>query len=104
MNIMISGKDFSLTPALKAFVEIKIQKLFHLAPSIQSAKVELDVDRNKHKGDIFRAEISVVMRGTALKAGDKSEHMQSAILRSIEKLSRRVTTLKEKNISSHKRQ
>ena len=79
MNITISGKDFKLTPSVKAYVMEKMSKLEKYNPNIQRIGVELDVDRNVTKGKKNRIEVWVYLRGKTLQAGIKAEHMDEAI-------------------------
>ncbi len=95
MNIIISGKDFSLTPSLKEYVEGHMAKIERLFPFVTEAKVELDVDKNQKKGMIYRAEVSVHVHKSPMKAGEKAEHMQEAINLCIPKLVRQLERYKE---------
>ena len=90
MQIIISAKDFKLTPSLKAYVERHTETLIRHAPTVTDVKVELDVDHNQHRGMIYRVEVSARMGRTYLKAGEKAEHMQEAINLCIPKLIRQI--------------
>ncbi len=79
MHIDISGKDFSLTPAIKEYVTEKIGKLEKFSSAIERIRVELDVDHNARHGMINRVEVWVFMPGGPLQAGVKAEHMHEAI-------------------------
>lgn len=79
MNITISGKDFKLTPAIKAYVTEKMGRLEKFNPDIQRIGVELDVDHNVTKGKKHRIEVWVYLHGKTLQAGIKAEHMEEAI-------------------------
>jgi len=96
MNVIISGKDFSLTPSLKAYTLAHTKKLGRIMPAIQEIKIELDVDKNQHSGAIYRAEISVKLPGSFLKAGEKAEHMQQALDLCVPKLAKQLERVKAK--------
>ena len=57
--------------------------------------------QNQHKGNIFRAEISLHLSGKVLKAGQKAEHMREAIDLCIPKITQQINkykTVKRKNL------
>lgn len=86
MNIIITGKDFKLTSSIKQFVEEKMKKVERHSSKITEMRVELDVDRNQTKGEIYRAEITAHLPGSLLKAGEKAEDLHDAITLSVDKL------------------
>lgn len=94
MNIIISGKDFKLSPSLKEFVTVHVEKISHKYPFIQEVKVELDVDHHQHSGDLFRAELSTVIGKRVAKAGEKSTDMHTAVNGALAKLTRQIEKIK----------
>lgn len=96
MDIIISGKNFKLTPALKIYVEQKFGKLSRFWKKIIRARVELDVDRNQRSGDIYRVEAKLEVPGPDIKAGLKASDMHAAIDLVIPKLERLISKVKGK--------
>lgn len=94
--MIISAKNFRLTPNLKSFVEEKLEPLNKLSRQpIMEMKVRLDFDRNQRTGDIYRVEASVIWLGKVYKAGVKAEDMLEAVDLVKEKLERQLRDAKE---------
>lgn len=96
MDITLAGKDFALTPSLKAYVRDKLGKLTRFHPKIERIGVELDVDHNQRRGRIFRVEAWVYLPGRTVEAGVKAEDMHAAIDLVYPKLERQLVRLKER--------
>ncbi len=96
MRVIISGKNFSLTPSLKEYTEKKVLKLMKFSPSIEQARIELDVDHNQRSGNINRVEIWLLLQKKTLQIGIKANDMRAAIDQAIDKLEIQLVRLKEK--------
>ena len=96
MDIIISGKDFKLTPSLKTYVTEKVGKLSHYWNKIIRARVELDVDRNKKSGDLYRAQVWLEVPGKDIEVGGKASDMHAAIDMLMPKLERLIAKAKGK--------
>lgn len=96
MDIIISGKNFKLTPSLKQYVEEKVGKLARYWNKIIRARVELDVDHNQKSGDIYRVETLLEVPGPDIRMGTKSSDMHAAIDEVIPKLERLISRVKGK--------
>ncbi len=95
--MIISAKDFSLTPSIKQYAEQKFTALTRLSREpLQDLKVFLDVDRNQTHGDICRVEASALWRGTSYKAGTKATEMHEALDLCVEKLERQLRDAKDR--------
>ena len=102
-NIIITGKNYKLSPTIKQFVTDKMSKLYRMKNlRISETKVELDFDTNQHSGQIYRVEISVILPGKILKAGAKAYSMQEAINLSLPKIIEQVTKYKDTFLSRKK--
>jgi ribosomal subunit interface protein len=98
--MIISAKNFKLTPSIKTYVEEKYKPLNRLSRQpINEMKVRLDFDRNQHKGDIYRVEASAIWLGKEYKAGVKASDMHEAIDLVKEKLERQLRDAKERWLS-----
>ncbi|RJO59300.1 ribosome-associated translation inhibitor RaiA [Candidatus Parcubacteria bacterium] len=94
--MIISSKNFKLTPSLKNYAERKFGRLTHLSRQpITQLRARLDFDKNQKKGELCRVEASVVYLGKTLKAGTKASDMHEAIDLTYEKLERRLRDAKE---------
>jgi putative sigma-54 modulation protein len=102
-NLIISGKDFKLTPQIKEYVTKKMGKVSKLAyRPISEMKIELDVDHNQRTGNIYRAEASVILAGKIIKAGEKADNLRAAIDLTIPKIIRQVEKVKEKILTKRR--
>lgn len=97
MELIVSGKDFPLTPSLKTYVAEKFAHFERHDHPIEQARVELDVDHNQHRGDIFRVTAHLILGKHVVKAGVKAEKMHAAIDLVIPKLERQLERLKDQS-------
>ncbi len=96
MKIILSGKNFSLTPSLHRFVEENVSSLKKYSKNILKAKVELDVDKNQKSGDINRVEIWLFLPKKVLQIGLKAPEMHEAITAAVNKMERQLIKYKDK--------
>lgn len=98
MEIIITGKDFKLTPSIKVYIEEHSQKLLRFRSDIELVKFELDIERHHKKGENFRVEGWVHIPGRTFAAGAHATEMHAAIDILMDKLVRQVARDKEKMI------
>ena len=104
MELIVSGKDFKLTPSLKTYVTQKVGKLGRFWRKIERARVELDVDHNQKSGDIYRVEVWLnIPGGTDIALGAKGSDMHAAIDVVVPKLERQIMKLKGKHEAAERR-
>lgn len=104
MQIIITGKDFKLTPSLKRFVTEKFEKLARYSERIISVKIELDVDRRHKKGDNCRVQVWVTLPQKILQAGLKGQEMHEVIDLVLPKIEQQIRRYKDKMKDKQKRQ
>ncbi len=93
MQTNITGHHIDVTPALREYVETKLDKLARHFDYITSASVTLTVDKLIH-----RAEARVHVSGADLYANSESEDMYAAIDILADKLNRQLMKHKEKRV------
>jgi putative sigma-54 modulation protein len=98
MRIIITGKDFKLSPSIKTYVEARAQKLLKFNSHVLQVKYELDFDHNQKSGDINRVEIWATVPGKVLQVGLKASDMRAAVDVATDKINRQLVKFKEKNI------
>ncbi|MBI5466581.1 MAG: ribosome-associated translation inhibitor RaiA [Candidatus Kerfeldbacteria bacterium] len=96
MDLIVSGKNFRLTPSLKNYVEQKVGRLSRFWRRIIRARVELDVDHNQKSGDIYRVEAKVEVPGPDIRLGIKARDMHAAVDLIVPKLERLIGKAKAK--------
>lgn len=102
MNIAIKATNLDLTPAIKEYAEEKVGNLEKFIAPIE-AKIELERDRKHHSGEVFRAEVTLVMGGRLLRADATAEDMYAAIDLTIPKIKEQISKFKDKRTTLQKR-
>jgi len=97
VQIEISGHQIDVTPALRDYVQTKMQRLERHFDHLLSMHVILSVDKLDH-----RAEATIQTSGKALHADSISENMYAAIDLLADKLDRQVLKHKEKVTDHHR--
>jgi putative sigma-54 modulation protein len=97
MNISITGRHLEVTPALKSYVEEKINKFTRYLTHISEANVTLSVEKYRHK-----AEVLLKVNGSLIQAESITGELYSSIDEVIEKLKRQIKKHKEKLIEHRK--
>ena len=103
MELIISGKDFKLTPSLKTYVTQKVGKLGRYWAKVARARVELDVDHNQKSGDLYRVEVWLNVPGADIALGAKAADIHAAIDLVVPKLERQIVKLKGKHEAQARR-
>ena len=96
MQINLTGHHVNITPAIKAFVEEKFEKLERHFEHITNIHVILSVEKERQK-----AEATIHVNRGNLFAESQHQDMYAAIDTLIDKLDRQVIKHKEK-LSNHK--
>jgi len=96
MQINTSGHHLDLTPAIKDYVNNKIEKLERHNDLITNVNVILSVDKVEQK-----AEATIHVNGKEIFANASSEDLYTAIDSMTDKLDRQLIKHKEK-LSSHR--
>lgn len=96
MQITISGHHIEVTPAIKDYVNTKLDRLMRHSDKITSTNVILSVDKLVQK-----AEASVHVTGREFFADSESENLYAAIDVLADKLDRQLIKHKEK-LRSHR--
>ncbi len=97
MQINISGHHVDLTPAIKDYVNAKLDRLEKHHDRITSTNVILSVDKLRQK-----AEASVHVSGKDFFADSESEDLYAAIDMLADKLDRQLIKHKEKMRNHHR--
>jgi len=96
MQINTSGHHLELTPAIKTYVDAKLQKLERHNDRITNISVILSVDKLEQK-----AEATIHLNGKEFFANANSEDLYAAIDSLSDKLDRQLIKHKEK-LKSHR--
>ena len=96
MNLKISGHHLELTPALRAYVESKLERIKRHFDNVIDITVTLSVDSLTEKEKRQRAEINLHLRGKDLHVESEAQDMYAAIDLLMDKLDRQVLKHKDK--------
>lgn len=91
MNLSISGHHVALTPALREYVNSKLERISRHFDQVIDASVVLGVDKL-----VQSAEVTLHVRGQDLFAEARAENMYAAIDELVDKLDRQVLRYKER--------
>ncbi|NWF52832.1 MAG: ribosome-associated translation inhibitor RaiA [Nitrospirae bacterium] len=97
MNIIVTGRHFEITDALKKYAEGKIKKFVRYLSNITEAIVTLSIEKYRHK-----AEVLLKVNGYLIQAEGVTGEIYSSIDEVVEKLERQVKKYKEKLVSHRK--
>jgi len=97
MNIIVTGRHLEVTPALKSYVEKKVQRFDRYLSNISEAIVTLGVEKYRHK-----AEVLLKVNGVLIQAEGITGDVYASIDEVAEKLERQIKKYKEKLVSHRK--
>jgi putative sigma-54 modulation protein len=97
MNLHLSGHHLEITPALRDYVQLKLERLTNHFDHVIDVKVTLSVEKLKHK-----VEATIHVPGNDLHAESSDDNMYSAIDLLSDKLDRQILKVKEKFSDHHR--
>jgi putative sigma-54 modulation protein len=96
MNLTISGHHLDLTPAIREYVQAKLERIRRHFDHVIDIAVILTVDKLPQKEKRQKAEINLRVRGKDLHAESIAQDLYAAIDALIDKLDRQVIKYKTK--------
>ncbi len=103
MNILITGHHLDLTPAIRQYVEDKLQPITRHLEQITEIEVILGIDKPAEKERRQCAQANLRLKGETLHAENHAENLYAAIDGLMEKLDRQVLKVKGK-IKEHRQE
>lgn len=101
MNLTISGHHLELTPAIRDYVQTKLERIWRHFDHVIDISVILTVDKHPEKEKRQRAEITLRVRGKDLHVESISHDLYAAIDTLIDKLDRQVIKYKTRMQDHH---
>ncbi len=98
MNVIVTGRHFDVSDALRQYAADKLKKFDKYLANIREANIILSVEKFRHK-----AEVSLNVDGTVIQAEGITEEMYASVDDVVDKLSRQVKKFKDKNVRKRKR-
>ena len=90
MNLTISGHHLDVSPALRAYVVSKLERVLRHFDQVIHVKVLLSKHNEAEKERRQRVECSIHVKGNALHAGSKHLNLYAAIDELVDKLDRQI--------------
>lgn len=94
MNLTISGHHLEVSPALRAYVMAKLERVLRHFDQVIHVKVLLSKHNEAQKERRQRVECSIHIKGNALHAGSKHLNLYAAIDELVDKLDRQIVSHK----------
>ncbi|NLO89874.1 MAG: ribosome-associated translation inhibitor RaiA [Clostridia bacterium] len=91
MKIIVRGKNFEVTDALREWVEKKLGKIEKYFNNLKEVQVVLVVSRGRH-----RAEVTIPLDGIVLRGEEETGDMYSSVDLVIDKLEKQIKKYKTK--------
>ena len=101
MNLTISGHHLDVTPALRAYVTSKLDRITRHFDQVVDVKVLLTVDKMKEKDLRQRAECNIHVKGNDLFGESAHADLYAALDDLADKMDRQVLRHKDKTQDHH---
>lgn len=96
MAVSIFARNMEVTPRLSEYVERKVEKLDRYLPSIEETRVDLRVENTRSAAHSQVAQLTVRVRGTILRAEERTNDMFASIDAVLDKMYRQIARFKGK--------
>jgi putative sigma-54 modulation protein len=101
MNLTISGHHVQLTPAIREYVQSKLERIKRHFDHVIDIAVIIGVEKLAEKDRRQRAEVNLRLRGNVIHVESFAEDLYAAIDALIDKLDRQVLKYKAKLQDHH---
>ena len=98
MNKQLFSKNTEITEPLRVYIEERLDHQEHFNSEILAARVDISRDQHHNKGDIFRVEVNLNLRGKLLRVVETCPDAREAIDLVHDKLARQLRELKNKRL------
>jgi len=96
MEIVVRGRNVSVSERVEEYVEKKIGKLERYLPIIDEARMELSQEETRSAQHRMIAQLTVRSRGKVLRAEERDQDLFAAIDLVAEKMQRQITRFKDR--------
>jgi putative sigma-54 modulation protein len=96
MEIVVRGRNVSVSERVEEYVEKKIGKLERYLPIIDEARMELSQEETRSAQHRMIAQLTVRSRGKVLRAEERDQDVFAAIDLVAEKMQRQITRFKDR--------
>ena len=96
MNLLLTGHHLEISPAIRSYVENKLERVIHHFDKIIDIAVILGVEAPAEKDKRQRAEVNLRVKGKVFHLDHYAENLYAAIDGLVDRLDRQVVKHKEK--------
>ncbi|MDY7080324.1 MAG: ribosome-associated translation inhibitor RaiA [Chloroflexota bacterium] len=96
MDVSVFTRNMEMTPHLSEYVDQKVEKLDRYLPSIDEARIDLTVENTRSAAHSQVAQLTVRVRGTILRAEERTQDMFASIDAVLDKMYRQIARYKGK--------
>jgi putative sigma-54 modulation protein len=96
VEVSIFARNLEVTPRLSEYVERKVGKLDRYLPWIDEARIDLTVENTRSAAHRQVAQLTVRVRGTILRAEERTQDMFASIDAVLDKMYRQIARYKGK--------
>ena len=96
MEMLITGKNVEISPAIEKYLELKLGRLDRHLPDIDEYKVEVSLEKAKSPAERYVVQVTVNSRGTLLRAESRAAVLDAAIDSVSDVLARQIERYKGK--------
>ena len=101
MNLTISGHHLEVTPALRTYVESKLDRITRHFDQVVDVKVLLSIENQTEKERRQKAECNIHVKGNDMFAESAHADMYAAVDELVDKLDRQVVRHKDRLQNHH---
>lgn len=101
MNLMITGHHLEVTPAIREYVQNKLERVVRHFDQIIDISVVLGVESLSEKDKRQRAEVNLRLKGDVIHVENVADDLYAAIDGLVDKLDRQVLKHKDKIRDHH---
>ena len=101
MNLTISGHHLEVTPALRTYVESKLDRITRHFDKVVDVKVLLSIENQTEKERRQKAECNIHVKGSDMFAESAHQDMYAAVDELVDKLDRQVVRHKDRLQNHH---
>lgn len=97
MDVVIHSRNMDVSPRIQSYIEKKIERLDRYMPNISEVRVDVGEERSNRMGNRMVAQITLRhIRGTILRAEERSNDIFAAVDVVIDKMYRQIERYKGK--------
>ncbi len=96
MELQIFSKNVEISPAVRGYVQEKMNRLDHYLPNISEAKVEMHEQNTKSPKNRFTVQVTLSSKGILLRGEERGESVNTAVDAVAEVLARQIERYKGK--------